>query len=61
MAEKNGDMLERLKNKEKLKCPKCHTGDIVPYNAPPDKAHLFVCSNSKCNWNLHCDPVINIE
>ena len=61
MAEKNSDLLTRLRNGEKIECPVCHNGFYIPYNASKDKAHSFVCSNEKCNEHYHWDPVINID
>lgn len=61
MAGKNGNILIELRKGKKIKCPKCHIGNIIPYNTTADKAHSFNCSNDKCNWHLHCDPIIDIE
>lgn len=61
MAEKNGDILLELRKGNRVKCPKCHAGEILPYNTTADKAHSFNCSNSECGWHLNCDTVIEIE
>lgn len=59
MAEKN--LVERLRNGEKIYCKKCKIGHYVPYNATYDKAHSFHCSNPECNMNIHWDSAIDIE
>lgn len=61
MAENNDDIFTRLKNGEKVICSICHKGFYIPYNATPDKAHSFVCSNKNCNGHYHWDPNIDIE
>lgn len=61
MAEKHNDILIRLKSGEKVKCPVCHKGHLLPYNTTADKAHYFNCSDKKCSGHYHWDPVIDIE
>lgn len=59
--EKRDNLLERLRNGETLRCSRCGTGHMVPYNASADKAHSFNCSNPECNNYIHWDPVIELE
>lgn len=59
MAEK--DLIDRLKNGEKIECKVCYKGYYIPYNTSADKAHSFCCSNPECNSSVHWDPVIDIE
>ncbi|MCD7741451.1 MAG: hypothetical protein LUI06_04540 [Ruminococcus sp.] len=61
MSEGNNDLLTKLRNEEKIKYPKCHSGNVIPYNAVAEKAHYFYCSNEICDWYLQIDPIIEIE
>ncbi len=61
MAKEKNDLITRLRSGEKVTCPKCKEGIFIPYNITFDKAHFFYCSNEKCNFHVHWDPVINIE
>ena len=46
---------------EIVRCPKCKSGEVKPYNTTPDKASYFQCSNKKCDFFLHIDPMIEVE
>ena len=61
MASLYKDIDYQLKSGKEVKCPKCHEGIIKPYNASPDKAHLFNCTNKKCDFSVHYEPSIMIE
>lgn len=61
MAEKQDSIFDRLQNGERVECQICHKGTLRLYNAPPNKAHSFICSNEKFNGHYHWDPVIDIE
>lgn len=52
-------LIDRLRNGEKVICPQCKKGYLLPYNAAVDKAHSFSCP--KCDFHAHWDPVIEIE
>lgn len=55
------NILSELIEGKNVKCPKCHIGDINPFNTTADKAHYFDCSNEECDWYMHFDPIIEIE
>ena len=49
----------RLRDGERILCPKCQKSFLKPYNTTFDKAHYFECSN--CDFHCHGDPIIDIE
>ena len=55
------DLIDRLVKGEKIKCKSCNSGYYLPFNTSADKAHTFYCSNQKCNFIIHKDPIIKIE
>lgn len=61
MDEKRDSLIDRLRNGERITCPKCKSGIIIPFNTSHDKAHSFNCSNESCNFNCHWDPVIDLK
>lgn len=62
MADRSNNLYYRLYTGEKVKCPNCEVGIIKPFNnTSPDRAHSFVCTNEKCDFHLHVDPMIIVE
>ncbi len=60
MAENEvNDLVTKLQREDRVVCPKCNKGIVLPYNTTADKAHYFNCTN--CDFFVHLDPIINIE
>ena len=60
MAEERS-ISEKLRKGEKVICPICKKGILVPYNTTYQTAHSFNCSNDKCNGHVNLDAQIDIE
>lgn len=52
-------LLDKLKNGEKVQCPKCRGAIIQPFGTTADKAHSFVCP--ECDFEAHYTPKIDID
>lgn len=45
-------LLDRIKGKEKIDCPKCHNGHIVCDNPDDDFPDIY-CDNPKCHMRIN--------
>lgn len=57
MEEKSA--LDKLRNGEKVLCPKCGKAFLKPYGTTCDKAHTFDCP--ECDFYTHYHAEIEIE
>lgn len=55
------DFFERLFSGEKVVCPKCGKGIMLPLNPDVElsKNHTYYCS--QCDAGVHWDPVVIVE
>lgn len=45
-------LINRIKNKEKIECPKCHKGHIVCDDPDKDLPDIY-CDNPKCHSRIN--------
>lgn len=50
---------QKIKNGERVQCPKCRVGAIVPLNPDAQTNHYFHCDN--CDFHIHFDPLVIID
>ena len=50
---------KKIKDGERVPCPKCNKGSIVPLNPEAEINHSFNCDN--CDYHIHFDPLVIID
>lgn len=59
IIQKNMSLSSRLIRGEKVVCPKCGKGILVPFNPKYKVNHAYLCSD--CDFRFHWDPVVIVE
>lgn len=50
---------KKIKDGERVLCPKCKKGSIVPLNPEAKINHSFNCDN--CDYHIHFGPLVIID